>query len=51
MPQRCSVGIVRGAAPTGTKKVATTTASVSGSSFLTRFDDLGPASKNVSPTP
>jgi hypothetical protein len=51
MPQRCSVGMVRGAAPTGTMKVPTTTASVSGSSFLTRFDASGPSSKNVSPDP
>jgi hypothetical protein len=51
MPQRCSVVIVRGAAPTGTMKVPTTTASVSGSSFLTSIDASGPISKNVSPTP
>jgi hypothetical protein len=51
MPQRCSVVIVRGAAPTGTMKVPTTTASVSGSSFLTSIDASGPISKNVSPAP
>jgi len=51
MPQRCSVVIVRGVAPTGTMKVPTTTASVSGSSFLTSIDASGPISKKVSPTP
>ena len=51
MPHKCSVGIVKGAAPTGTMKVPTRTASVSGSSFLTSIDSSGPISKNVSPTP